>query len=76
VPGYGPVTDKAHLRQDVSMLTSIRDDVRRLMQEGKTLEEVVAARPTRTFDEKWGGGFLPPGQFARLVYMDLSPDMP
>jgi glyoxylase-like metal-dependent hydrolase (beta-lactamase superfamily II) len=76
VPGHGPVTDKARLQQYVSMLATIRDNVSRLMQEGKSLEEVVAAKPTRAFDEKWGVGFLPPDQFARLVYMDLSPEMP
>lgn len=76
VPGHGPATDKARLQQYVSMLTTIRDNVSRLMQEGKTMEEVVAAKPTRAFDEKWGGGFLASDSFASLVYMDLSPDMP
>ncbi len=76
VPGHGPVTDKARLQEYVSMLTAIRDNVHRFMQEGMTLEEVVVAKPTLAFDEKWGGGFLPPDQFAGLVYMDLSPEMP
>jgi hypothetical protein len=40
------------------------------------MEEVVAAKPTRAFDAKWGKGFLPPDRFAKLVYMDLSPDLP
>lgn len=76
VLGHGPISDKARLRQYVSMLTTIRDNVSRLMKEGKTMEEVVAAKPTRKFDEKWGHGFLPPDQFAKLAYMDLSPDLP
>ena len=46
------------------------------MQEGRTMEKVIAAKPTRAFDEKWGKGFLPPDQFAKLVYMDLSPKLP
>jgi hypothetical protein len=58
------------------MLTAVRDNVSRLMQEGHTMEEVVAAKPTRAFDKKWGKGFLPPDQFAKLVYMDLSPELP
>jgi hypothetical protein len=76
VPGHGPLSDKARLRNYVSMLTTIRDNVSRLMQEGKTMEEVIAAKPTRAFDEKWGKGFLPPDRFAQLVYMDLSPKLP
>jgi len=76
VPGHGPLSSKAKLQKYVSMLTAIRDNVSRLMQKGHTMEEVVAARPTRAFDEKWGKGFLPPDQFAKLVYMDLSPKLP
>lgn len=76
VPGHGPVTDKAALQQYVSMLATIRDNVSRLMGEGKTLEEVVAAKPTLAFDEKCGVGLFTPEEFAKLVYMDLSPELP
>ncbi|MBU1054334.1 MAG: MBL fold metallo-hydrolase [Proteobacteria bacterium] len=76
VPGHGPLSNKAKLEQYVSMLTTIRDNVSKLMQEGKTTEEVVAAKPTQAYDEKWGKGFLPPDKFAGLVYMDLSPELP
>jgi len=76
VPGHGPLSNKAKLQKYVSMLTAIRDNVSRLMQKGKTMEEVIAAKPTQAFDEKWGKGFLPPDQFAKLVYMDLSPNLP
>jgi glyoxylase-like metal-dependent hydrolase (beta-lactamase superfamily II) len=76
VPGHGPLSNKAKLQTYVSMLTAVRDNVSRLMQEGKTMEEVIAAKPTRAFDEKWGKGFLPPDKFTSLVYMDLSPELP
>lgn len=76
VPGHGPLSDKARLQEYVAMLTAIRNNVDRLMKEGKTMEEVVAAKPTQAFDKKWGQGFLPPDRFAGLVYMDLSPEMP
>jgi glyoxylase-like metal-dependent hydrolase (beta-lactamase superfamily II) len=76
VPGHGPVSNKAKLQEYVSMLASIRDNVSQLMHKGKTIEEVIAAKPTRAFDSKWGKGFLPPDRFASLVYMDLSPELP
>jgi glyoxylase-like metal-dependent hydrolase (beta-lactamase superfamily II) len=76
VPGHGPVSNKARLQKYVSMLITIRDNVARLMQEGNTMDKVIAAKPTRAFDEKWGKGFLSPDQFAKLVYMDLSPKLP
>jgi hypothetical protein len=58
------------------MLTTIRNKVSRLMQKNYTMEEVIAAKPTHVFDEKWGKGFLSPDQFTKLVYMDLSPKLP
>lgn len=76
VPGHGPLSNKARLQEYLSMLTAIRDNVNRLLKEGKTMEQVVAAKPTQAFDEKWGKGFLPPDRFAGLVYMDLSPKLP
>jgi cyclase len=76
VPGHGPLSNKAQLQEYVSMLKAVRDNVERLMKEGKSMEQVVAAKPTRAFDEKWGKGFLPPDRFAGLVYMDLSPKLP
>ncbi len=76
IPGHGPLSNKARLQKYVSMLTAIRDNVGRRMQEGNTMEEMIATKPTQAFDEKWGKGFLPPDQFAELVYMDLSPKLP
>lgn len=76
VPGHGPLSNKANLQTYVAMLETIRDDVARLIRDGKTMAAAVAAKPTRAFDEKWGNGFLPPDRFTELVYMDLSPDLP
>jgi cyclase len=36
------------------MLTMIRDRVQDLIRQGKTLEEVKAARPTMDFDGRYG----------------------
>ncbi|MEE4352350.1 MAG: MBL fold metallo-hydrolase [Desulfatiglans sp.] len=76
IPGHGPLSNKARLKEYVFMLTAIRDNVGRLMQQGNTMDKVVAAQPTKEFDGKWGKGFLKPDQFAGLVYMDLSPKLP
>lgn len=76
VPGHGPLSNKAKLQEYVSMLTTIRNKVSQLMQKNYTMEEVIAAKPTQVFDEKWGKGFLSPDQFTKLVYMDLSPKLP
>ena len=43
-------------------------------ERGKTMEEVLAAKPTQEYDSDWGGGFINPEQFVRILYKDLSED--
>jgi glyoxylase-like metal-dependent hydrolase (beta-lactamase superfamily II) len=72
IPGHGPKSNKAEYKAFLEMLTSIRDRVNKLIKEGKSQEEAVAAKPTADFDGKWGKGFLSPDQFVSIVYSDLS----
>ena len=72
IPGHGPLANKAELTTYLEMLTTVRDRIRDLIQEGNTQEEVVAAKPTADLDETWGKGFLSPEQFVGIVYLDLS----
>ena len=50
------------------MLKAIRDKVAALKGEGKSRDEVVAAKPTAEFDAKWGGFVIDGGMFASMVY--------
>jgi len=53
----------------------LRDKISKHILEGKTLEEVLALKPTQEFDVKWGQGFLTPDQFVQILYEDLSGDL-
>lgn len=72
IPGHGPLSNARELRAYRDMLATLRDRVKRLIADGKTREQVVAAQPTAEFDAEWGGGFLPPARFVDLLYTDLS----
>ena len=72
IPGHGPLSNKAELTAYIEMLATIRDRILRLIQDGKTLEEMAAAKPTADFDDTWGKGFLSPEQFTGIVYRDLA----
>ena len=50
------------------MLVEIRDDVGKLKQQGRSLDDIIAAKPTATFDAKWGQFLISPAFFTRLVY--------
>ncbi len=73
IPGHGALSNKAELEAYREMLSAIRQRVAKEASAGKSREEVVATRPTRDFDAKWGGGFISPDLFARIVYEGLPP---
>ena len=53
------------------MLVTIRGNVAALKKQGKSLDEVIAAKPTAAFDAKWGNFVIDPAFFTRLVYRSL-----
>jgi len=71
IPGHGPLSDKAGLEAYLKMLVTIRDRIANEIKAGKTLDEVIASKPTRDFDPIWGKGFLKPEQFVKIVYDSL-----
>jgi glyoxylase-like metal-dependent hydrolase (beta-lactamase superfamily II) len=71
IPGHGnPVSNKAELSAYRDMLAAIHDNVARLKQQGRSLDETIAAKPTAAFDAKWGQFVITPAFFTRLVYQD------
>jgi glyoxylase-like metal-dependent hydrolase (beta-lactamase superfamily II) len=71
IPGHGPVGTRAQLTEFRDMLVTVRDNVAALKRQGKSLDEVIAAKPTAAFDEKWGRFVIDPAHFTRLVYAGL-----
>ena len=71
IPGHGPLSNREGLKAYRDMLAAIAARVRALLDAGKTVEEIVAAKVTAEHDEKWGKGFLPPARFAELVARDI-----
>jgi len=72
IPGHGPLASKADLQAYRDMLATVRDRIAKLKAEGKTAEEVVAAKPTADLDETWGGGFMKPDDWVGLVYASME----
>ena len=72
IPGHGPLSDKAGLMAFRDLLATVSARMKKLMAEGKTLEEIKAAKPTADFDEQWGKGFLKPDVWVEMVYNGLK----
>lgn len=71
IPGHGPVSDYAGFKAYGEMLTVIMGRVRSMLDEGKSLEAIVAARPSSEFDET-NQGFIPADDLVKFIYEDLK----
>src|SRR6195256_6856759 len=72
VPGHGPLADKTVLTEYRTMLGTARDRMAKLVKEGKSEDDVVAARPFSDFDAKWAPTELAAKNFVRVVYHSLA----
>jgi len=72
IPGHGPMAMLDDLRAYHAMLADVNERVSKLVGDGKTLDETQAAQPTKSYDEKWGKGFLKPADFVRMLYAGKS----
>jgi glyoxylase-like metal-dependent hydrolase (beta-lactamase superfamily II) len=71
IPGHGPVGNKAGLGEFQDMLVTIRRNVADLKNQGKSVEETVAAKPTQRYDAKFGQSLISPAFFTSLVYIGV-----
>ena len=69
IRGHGPLGNKAELQAFHDMLVIVRDRVAKLVKAGKSQEEVVAARPTREFEEKYGGANFNAAEWIGRAYV-------
>ena len=68
IPGHGPLSNKVELQAYQDMLKSVYTRVKALKDQGKSVEAVVAAKPSADFDAKWGNGFLAPDVWVKIIY--------
>ena len=69
VPGHGTLGTPDDLRDYRNMLTTVRDRVRTMLNDGMSVEDVVAAKPTSDLDATWG---TDPTRFVTLAARSLS----
>jgi len=72
VPGHGPIADKAALTEYRAMLVTARDRMAALVKQGKSENDVVAAKPFADLDKKWAPTELASTNFIRVVYHSLA----
>lgn len=71
VPGRGRVCDEADIVEYRDMLTLIRDRVRKMKEQGMTLDQVRAARPSLDYDRRYGSSAQAVNEFLAAVYQSV-----
>ena len=74
IPGHGRLADSADLGYYRDMLTIIRDQVQSLIDQGMTLQQVIAKRPTFGYEGRFGAdtGSWTTEMFIEAVYRSLK----
>jgi glyoxylase-like metal-dependent hydrolase (beta-lactamase superfamily II) len=71
IPGHGPLSNKAELKAYRDMLAIVAERIGKLVADGRTFEQIAAAKPLADLDEKWGKGFLKPEMFVSMVAQNM-----
>lgn len=72
VPGRGPVSTAKDVADYRDMLIGIRARVNTLVTQGKSLADVIAAKPSAQWDATYARGGVPPDRFVESVYLSLK----
>ena len=72
IPGHGELSNKKELTAYRDMMVEVRSRISEHVTAGKSLEQVLAAKPTEDLDAEWGTGFIKGHQVTEFVYRSLS----
>jgi cyclase len=72
IPGHGPTVDRAAVTAHRDMILVIRDRVASMIKQGKTAQEIIAAKPTADYDSKVEQAGTTGERFINQLYAELG----
>jgi cyclase len=78
IPGHGTIINRTDIVPYREMILGVQAKVQQMISEGKTQQDVLAAKVTAPYDAKVPGGLLPAGagtsadRFVSMVYSQLK----
>ncbi|HLX43250.1 MAG TPA: MBL fold metallo-hydrolase [Bryobacteraceae bacterium] len=72
IPGHGPTVDRMAIMSHRDMILAVRDRVAKLVAQGKSQDEVLAAAPTADFDSKIPNSKETTQRFVTQLYAELK----
>jgi glyoxylase-like metal-dependent hydrolase (beta-lactamase superfamily II) len=72
IPGHGPISNRAGLIEQRDTLVAAIDAVEKLVRQGMTVEQLLAAKPTAALDDRVPQGAQNAERLVRGLYAELS----
>jgi len=72
IPGHGPTVDRAAVTAHRDMILGVRDRVAGMVKQGKTAQDIIAAKPTADYDSKIEQAAMTSERFINQLYAELG----
>ncbi len=72
IPGHGDLANKKDYREARDALMSLRDMVKKKVNEGLDLDQIKALNLSKDFDSNFGSGFIKSEAMVTAIYKDLK----
>ncbi len=71
IAGHGPLATLNDIKASINMLESTKGIIQKLIDNGKSEEEIVTLNPLKKFHENWNWGFITTERMTRQLYRGL-----
>jgi cyclase len=72
IPGHGPLARKADLQVAIDMLEGAEALVKKLVDAGKSEDEILEANPLSVYHDQWNWGFITTERMTRSLVRSLT----
>jgi cyclase len=72
IPGHGPVTDRNGVAAQRDLVLAVSRKISPMVKKGKSIEEVIASKPTADFDASVPNSATTSEQLVRWLYAELK----
>jgi len=72
IPGHGPLATKADLQRNLLVLTDGQARVKLLVDQGRTIDEILEANPLSVYHEDYDWSFITTERMTRTLYRSLT----
>jgi len=72
IPGHGPIVDRNAVLAQRDLILAVRAKVQKLIEQGRSVDEAIAAHPTAEFDARVPQSAQTADRFVRWVYAEVQ----